>query len=89
MKESKRDKILSYLNMLPYYREKEEGVDYSLQYIPGYGWYIKEESNPSINTFLGKSFASIERQAEKAIFTWQVFGENTELFNTENERSND
>jgi hypothetical protein len=93
MKESKRDKILSYLNMLPYYREKKEGVgrDYELRFIPRRGWIVLDNTfplhgQPSVN-FLGKDFASIERHAEKAIFAWQVFGMKSQLFQVE--RSND
>jgi hypothetical protein len=91
---SKKDRIIRYLNLLEFYKDKKEGVDYILWYRPKHGWItrhvIMEETKgkyieiimPTFeNYLLGKNFTQIKRDAEKAIFAWQVFGGNRELLN--------
>jgi hypothetical protein len=80
--------------LLEFYKDKKEGVNYTLYYKPRRGWIIKhvvmEETKgkyieiiiPTFeNYLLGKNFAEIKRDAEKAIFAWRVFGGNRELLN--------
>ena len=38
---SKKDRIIRYLNLLEFYKDKKEGVNYTLYYKPRRGWIIK------------------------------------------------